>query len=293
MQPIPQQQDIVTTTPIVHPTTTPTTASLSSRYLVITGASSGIGYATAQAFAARGRNLILVARRKERLVALQAALRRQYPMIDVVVQPADLSVAEQVYALYAATQAYPLEAWINNAGIGHYSSVAQQELSPITALLKVNIEAVTILSTLFVRDYRDVAGAQLINLSSGGGYTIVPNAVTYCASKFYVSAFTEGLAHELRAAHAKLQAKVLAPAATQTEFGAIANHLAPNVYDYDTAFGMYHTSQQVAGFLLQLYDSDKAVGLVDRETFTFRLCDPQLPYAGGSAHNQKIGDGTA
>jgi len=258
-----------------------------NRYIVITGASSGIGYATAQAFAARGRNLILVARRKERLVALQAALMQQYPTIDVVVYPADLSVAEQVYTLYVAVQAYPLETWINNAGFGHYGSVARQELSDVTALLRVNIEAVTLLSTLFVRDYRDVAGAQLINLSSGGGYTIVPNAVTYCASKFYVSAFTEGLAQELRAAHAPLQAKVLAPAATQTEFGQIANHVAS--YDYDTAFGVYHTSQQVAGFLLQLYDSEKAVGLVDRETFTFRLCDPQLPYAGGSAHNQKGG----
>ena len=58
-------------------------------------------------------------------------------------------------------------------------------------------EALTILSSLFVRDYKDVPGTQLINLSSCGGYTIVPTAVTYCATKFYVSTFTEGLAWEL------------------------------------------------------------------------------------------------
>ena len=56
-----------------------------------------------------------------------------------------------------------------------------------------------------------VDGTQLINVSSGGGYTIVADAVTYCATKFYVSAFTEGLSHELKEQGAKLQAKVLAP----------------------------------------------------------------------------------
>ena len=79
-------------------------------------------------------------------------------------------------------------------------------------MLHVNIEALTILSSLFVRDYSMVDGTQLINVSSGGGYTIVADAVTYCATKFYVSAFTEGLSHELKEQGAKLQAKVLAPA---------------------------------------------------------------------------------
>ena len=70
----------------------------------------------------------------------------------------------------------------------------------------MNVEALTGFSSLFVRDFKDTEGTQLINISSCGGYTIVPNAVTYCAAKFYVSAFTEGLAWELKAAHAKMQA---------------------------------------------------------------------------------------
>lgn len=64
------------------------------------------------------------------------------------------------------------------------------------------------------------------------------------------------LAHELRESNAKLQAKVLAPAATQTEFGKIANEATS--YDYDNLFGTYHTSQQMAEFLINLYD-DKSV----------------------------------
>lgn len=82
-------------------------------------------------------------------------------------------------------------------------------------MLHLNIESLTILSSLYVKDYKNVEGTQLINLSSRGGYMLVKNAVTYCASKFYVSAFTEGLALELAANHCPLKAKVLAPAATK------------------------------------------------------------------------------
>ena len=68
----------------------------------------------------------------------------------------------------------------------------------------MDIEALTILSSLFVRDFSGVEDTQLINISSCGGYTIVPNAVTYCATKYYVSAFTEGLAWELKNNGAKM-----------------------------------------------------------------------------------------
>lgn len=107
----------------------------------------------------------------------------------------------------------------------------------------------------------------------------------YCATKFYVSAFTEGLSWELKTSHAKMQAKVLAPAATKTEFGKIANNVSE--YDYNKLFDTYHTAKQTVSFLLALYDSDKTVGLIDREKFSFRLCDPRFPYAGNSRHNQK------
>ena len=104
---------------------------------------------------------------------------------------------------------------------------------------------------------------------------IVPTAVTYCAAKFYVSTFTEGLARELEEAGAKMKAKVFAHATTKTEFGMVANNVSE--YDYDKAFGTYHTSEPVAELLLELYDSGKVVGLVDGESFSFRLADPLFP----------------
>ena len=250
------------------------------KYTVITGASSGIGYEAAKAFAKRGKNLVITARRESNLERLKQEILGEYPDLDIVIRSTDLSVPANVYQLYESLRDYEIETWINNAGFGNYDSVAEQDLHKIRKMLHLNIEALTILSSLYVRDYKEVKGTQLINISSCGGYIIVPTAVTYCAAKFYVSAFTEGLARELEEVGAKMKAKVLAPAATKTEFGMVANNVSE--YDYDKSFGTYHTSKQVAGFLLELYDSGKAVGLVDRKSFSFRLTDPLFPYAGNN-----------
>lgn len=247
------------------------------KYTVITGASSGIGYAAAKAFARRGKNLILIARRLEQLEQLKLEIGKT-SNVKVVIITDDLSITENVYDVYSKLNQYFVETWINNAGFGNYSSVAEQNLKKIEDMIKVNITALTIFSSLYVRDYKNSPGTQLINISSAGGYTIVPNAVTYCAAKFYVSAFTEGLAIELSAENSPLGAKILAPAATKTEFGKVAS--GAQSYDYNAHFNSYHTAEQMAEFLLRLYDSDCILGKVDRSTFDFELSDGLLPYAG-------------
>ena len=245
-------------------------------YTVITGASSGIGYATAKEFAARGSNLILAARRRDRMEKLKQEILKLNPTLDIIIKGTDLSIYDNVIQFYKEIKEYPLKTWINNAGFGNYASVAEQNLTKINNMLRLNIEALTTLSSLFVRDFQHLNNTQLINVSSCGGYRIVANAVTYCASKFFVSAFTEGLARELKNSGAKMQAKVLAPAATQTEFGKIASDKIN--YNYDKSFGTYHSSKQMAEFLLKLYDSNKTVGIVDRDTFEFKLLDPLFSY---------------
>ncbi|ALS00301.1 oxidoreductase [Enterococcus silesiacus] len=242
------------------------------KYTVITGASSGIGLEAAKAFAKLGKNLILIARRKDRLDHLKEEILSDYPTLEIVNKTVDLAQNENVFDLYHDLKIYDIETWVNNAGFGYYHAVADQDLEKVSQMLHLNIEALTLLSSLYVTDYKNKENTQLINVSSAGGYKNVPNAATYCATKFYVSAFTEAIALELEAKGSPLKAKVLAPAATETEFAQVAN--GSNSYDYTKGFTTFHTAKEMAQFLIELYQSQEVVGLVDRNTFTFDLSGP-------------------
>ena len=257
-----------------------------NKYVVITGASSGIGRSIAGAFAGRGFNVVIVARRISLLQQLKDEIVGINSEIDVIIKIADLSEPQNAISLYNSLAELDIQVWINNAGVGYYGGVSEQSIDELNHLLNLNINSLTILSSLFVRDYQHIDNAQLINISSAGGYIIVPMAVTYCASKFFVNTFTEGLAKELLASDAKLRAKVLAPAATKTEFGQVANRI--EHYDYDASFGTYHTSDELAQFALELFDSDNIVGFVDRESFSFKLSDGKISYANNNRFNQKV-----
>ncbi|MFP3125996.1 SDR family NAD(P)-dependent oxidoreductase [Ectobacillus funiculus] len=250
---------------------------MNKKYTAITGASSGIGYAAAKKFAARGKNLIVIARREELLRQLKDEILNDHPGVDVVIKTADLTNSTEVSELYESLNQYDIETWINNAGFGSHDLIKDEDIQRVQDLLHLNVEALTILSIRFVQDHYDDEGAQLINVSSVAGYEMIPSAVIYCASKFYVSAFTENLAFELKEKDAKVRAKVLAPAATQTEFGKIANNV--NEYDYDQAFKKYHTSDEMADFMLKLYDSDEMVGSVTLENYSFQLSGNRFPYS--------------
>ncbi|WP_142126830.1 SDR family NAD(P)-dependent oxidoreductase [Bacillus sp. SLBN-3] len=248
------------------------------KYTVITGASSGIGYEAALAFAARGKHLIVVARRVDKLEELKAAVHQMNPELDVVIQIADLSDTDQAYSLYNKLEGYEIETWINNAGLGESASIADQNLKKVETMLRVNIESLTILSTLFVRDYAEKEGTQLLNVSSALGYAIAVGTITYSASKYYVSAFTEGLAKELEIKGSKLKAKVLAPAMTETEFAKNAADL--DHFNYQENLPAYHTAKQVAGFMMDLYDRDEVVGIVDQH-YDFKISNQLYPIIEG------------
>ena len=249
------------------------------KYTVITGASSGIGYETAKAFAARGKNLVVAARRRERLETLKKEIAAIDPTVEVIIREADLSLNDEARDLYDSLKEYDIETWVNNAGRGNHGDITKPTLPNTLAMLHLNMDAVAILSLLYVHDYKDKEGSQLINVSSIGGYLVVPGATLYCATKFFVSVLTEGIDHEMRAGDYKLRAKVLAPGTTATEYEQTANELAEPV-DYDEKFGRYHTAAQMAGFLLELYDSDKTVGEMDYTTFGIKLSDAKHPHIG-------------
>ena len=214
------------------------------KYTVITGASSGIGYATAMAFARANKNLILIARRIDNLEKLKKEINVLNPHLSILVKQCDLAKADNAHKLYEELKSLEIETFINNAGIGDFNTVSGQNLDKIQGMIHLNIESLTILSTLFVRDYKDVEGTTLINISSVGGHSIYINNVTYCATKFYLNAFTEGLAHELKAQGSKLRAKVLAPASTDSEFA--KRSLGVEDLDYRAIAKRYNTPDEMA-----------------------------------------------
>ena len=247
---------------------------MSKKYTLITGASSGIGKSTAELFASKGKNLILIARGAEALDEVKSEINAKYPELDIVTRDYDLTDIAGLNDLYDSFKEYNIETWINNAGFGILELVKDHSIDRVLNMIRLNVEALTVLSIRYVQDYANVDGTQLINISSGAGYILAPMATTYAGTKFYVSAFTEGLDLELKATGAKMRAKVLAPASTKTNFANVATNRTDVTYGEDSQyFKKFNTSEDVAGFLYDLYESDKFLGIVDHENFTLTLKD--------------------
>lgn len=246
------------------------------KYIVVTGASSGIGYETAKAFAGREKNLIVCARRVEKLEQLKREIQQQHPDVDVVVKAVDLSDEKATVDFYYSLSGYEIETFVNNAGLGNNGDITKPDLKHNIRMLHVNVNALALLSMLYVADYKDTEGAQLINVASSAGYVMFPGCTLYGATKFFASSFTEGIDMEMQAGGHKLRAKVLAPGATETEFEQAAHESGEKV-DYTAKFPRFHTAAQMAGFLLDLYDGDKTVGEIDFTTFKIKLTEAKHP----------------
>ena len=153
---------------------------------LITGASSGIGQEIARELAARGYELILVARRRDRLEALSRELTVKCRIIE-----ADLSDAEQCKMLYCRARSEDLEIVVNNAGFGMCGSFAATSLDRDLEMIRTNIVAVHILTKLFLHDFRLKNRGYILNVASSAGFMAGPLMATYYATKSYVLRLTE------------------------------------------------------------------------------------------------------
>lgn len=243
------------------------------RYAVITGTSSGIGYATAKAYAEKGYNIIAVARRLDRLETLRQEIISKCPGCEVLLFKADLSDITQARKFYDDVKNYDIGVWMNNAGRGNEGDILTEDLDRDLAMLHLNCESVFLLSCLYARDHAD-DDAVLINVSSVGGYAIFPGSTFYCATKYFVAAFTEGLAQELQSKGHSLRVKVLAPGATETEFEQ-ACHQSDEKVDYSAKFANFSTADQMARNVIKLAESDAVVCTIDFSDFTYKFLPPQ------------------
>lgn len=236
--------------------------------VLITGASAGAGRAIAMKFASKGFNIIAVARRKEKLESLKTELNTKYGT-DVICIPADLEKAEEVYELYNKANETGIDILVNNAGLGEWNFAWDTSLEKLNAMIDLNIRALAILSTCFVRDNvkRD---ACLINIASLAGYALFSTAIPYSATKFFVTSFTEGLQLDINLSNSPFKVKLMAPGPIDTGFTKISLEQS-KLGNLDTSAVQFHTPEQIAEFTYKLYKSDETVGMVDMESMGFIL----------------------
>jgi len=166
---------------------------------VVTGAASGIGAALAVQLAARGSDLVLVDRDKERLDGVAADVRRAHPQLAVDTYVVDLSddaaTAEAAEALAAAHPGTTL--LVNNAGVALGGRFDQVTLEEFDWVMAVNFRSVVRLTHAFLPALKAHPGAHLVNVSSVFGIFAPAGQAAYSASKFAVRGFSEAVRHEL------------------------------------------------------------------------------------------------
>lgn len=185
--------------------------------VLITGASSGLGAEFATQLAARGANLVLVARREERLRELAARLESQHGVTATVIA-VDLATAGAAATLVAALEAggIQVDSLINNAGFGMAGDFADTDPRRLTQLIAVNIATLTDLSRLLLPRLLRSGRGVLVNIASTAGYQPTPGMAAYGASKAFVLSLTEAIAYETR--RSGLRVLALSPGPTRTEF---------------------------------------------------------------------------
>lgn len=189
---------------------------------LVTGASAGIGAAFAERLAKDGYDLILVARRRERLEELSKKLQENYH-VNAEVLVADLSNHADLQAVEKRiTDDSSLEMLINNAGFGGYMPFAQLEPDRAEELINVHILALTRLTRAAITGMITRGKGAIINVSSRLAFSAplssppLPKRATYAAAKAYINTFTQILANELEGTGVKVQ--VLCPGLVRTEF---------------------------------------------------------------------------
>ncbi len=187
-------------------------------YTLITGASSGIGLELAKIFAAKGHDLILIARRKEKLDALAEELATAYN-IQVEVLTKDLALPHAARDVYDETKTRNLEVdiLVNNAGFGGLGKFHEREWEQDYAMIQVNIVALTELSRYFLPDFVARDSGKILNVSSTASIMPGPLQAVYYATKAYVASFSNAIAEEL--SNTAVTVTNLMPGATATGFG--------------------------------------------------------------------------
>jgi uncharacterized protein len=190
--------------------------------VLVTGASAGIGREFARQLAPVVGSMVLVARRTERLEALELELKVINPDLEVFYRALDLRNHDDVvkFCNWLEESGLTIDFLINNAGLGDRGRFIDSDWDKVNAILRVNIDALTYLTYRILPSMRKSGCGAILNVSSVAGFAPVPTLAVYAASKAYVTSFSEALRAELRSSN--ISVTLLCPGPVLTEFDSVA-----------------------------------------------------------------------
>lgn len=199
-------------------------SNIEDKVVVITGASSGIGEATARLLAERGAHVVVGARRIERLEKLVADITKKGGSARF--RAVDVTKRTDVQALvdFAKVEFGRVDVLINNAGVMPLSPLAALKVEEWDQMIDINIRGVLHGIAAVLPDMKARGNGQIINVASIGAHVVVPTGAVYCATKYAVWAISDGLRQE----NADLRVTVISP-------GVVESELANTISDADTA----------------------------------------------------------
>src|ERR1700738_1610846 len=206
------------------------------KWALITGASAGIGVALARELATGGTNLILTARRTERLETLARELAAAHK-ISAQIFSADLAhqnAPEEIFA-FTLGKKIEIDLLINNAGFGKYGEFTNADTQRLLDMVQVNCSAVVHLTRLYLPDMVKWRRGDVLIVASTASFQSVPYLSTYAATKAFDLLFAEGLAEEMKPYGVRVCA--LCPGSTESEFAEVAgqSHIAATKVNRESA----------------------------------------------------------
>ncbi len=168
-------------------------------YALVTGASSGMGYEYAKLFAKDGKNIVVLARSRDRLEELKSELEKEYGtrVMVLVKDLADPKAPQQVFSELEKA-GINIDVLVNNAGFSVYGKFSDSDWQKEAEMLQVNIISLTLLTKLFLKNMLEKNSGKILNISSGVGFMPSPWFSVYGGTKHYVLGFSNAISNEVK-----------------------------------------------------------------------------------------------
>lgn len=190
---------------------------LKGKKALVTGASSGFGADFSRILAERGADLIITARREEKLNALKTGIEEKYGVkVRVVVM--DLSGFDAAEKLYAEVKDENIDILINNAGYGMFGLFENQSAAELNRMVQLDVVSAFALANFFVKDFSARNSGCILNVASFAGFNPVPFYAVYGAAKAFLLNFSVAMHTELKKSGKNVFVTALCPGFTKTEF---------------------------------------------------------------------------